>query len=518
MRRRQGPTPVPQQAERAAAELERRLMPCPDLRQQSLVVAGRTAVIVWLEGLVDEQRLQIGLGAFAAGGREAAQPGWWERLGLGQGRATAESRRGPAPGGRSPLLPMRSVRHMEAAVEAVLAGNAVAFLDGEPFATAWDVEKSPGRTIERAENEPTLQGPQEAFTENLGGNLALLRKRLKTPGFKAEPWEFGERSRTQAALLYIEGMTKPELLDTVRRRLEYVHVDAVVDLNVVREYINDAPFSPFPTTEETERPERVVSSLLQGRVGLLIDGSPNCVMVPVTLPMLLNSPEDYYMRFALALPLRLMRHLMFWSAMLLPSLYVALLTYNQDLMPTPLLVSVAAQHTGIPFPTVIEALAMMVAFETLREAGTRLPRAVGQSVSIVGTLIIGDAAVRAGLVSPGMVIVVAATGVASFTLPALGLVQVTRLLQFLFVGVAALMGLYGVMLLAVATVGHLVSIRSFGIPYMSPLAPTVWSDMKDTVVRAPWWAMRQRPRQFEPLDSRRAKGRPGQRQKRWWAR
>ncbi|WP_431307961.1 spore germination protein [Alicyclobacillus sacchari] len=168
------------------------------------------------------------------------------------------------------------------------------------------------------------------------------------------------------------------------------------------------------------------------------------------------------------------------------------------MLPTPLIMSVAAQHSGIPFPTVLEALGMMIAFESLREAGTRLPRAVGQSVSIVGTLVIGDAAVRAGLVSPGMVIIVSATGVASFTLPALGLVQAARLLQFPFVIAASLFGLYGVLMLGLAVVGRLAALRSFGVPYLSPIAPNILGDMKDVVIRAPWWMMRTQPRQFEP--------------------
>lgn len=467
-------------------------MPCPDLKQQRFLLSGRHAIVLWLDGLVKEERLQHAMATVIA-----------------QDMSLHTRRRGPDPEhhGLTPALSVREVEKLEDALEAMFDGQAVLFVDGERRAYTWDVEEPPGRSIDRPENEPTLQGPQEAFVESLGLNLAMLRKRLKTRQFKVETLEIGQRSRTRVAILYMEGVVKPELVEEARERLQRIQVDAVIDLNVIREYVTDSPFSLFPTTEETERPERVASGILQGRVGVMVDGAPMCMMVPVTFTMCLSSPEDYYMHYTLALPLRLLRHLMFWSAVLLPSLYVSLLTYNQDLVPTPLLVSVAAQHTGIPFPTVVEALGMLIAFEALREAGTRLPRAVGQSVSIVGTLIIGDAAVRAGLVSPGMVIVVSATGVASFTLPALGLVQAARLLQFPFVIAASFFGLYGVLLLGIIVVGRLASLRSFGVPYLSPIAPNIPEDMKDVVIRAPWWWMRRRPRQFETLESTRAGGR-----------
>ncbi|MCL6445831.1 MAG: spore germination protein [Alicyclobacillus sp.] len=474
-------------------ELERRFMPCPDLKQQTLLLSKRAAIVVWLDGLVHEDRLQVGVATISEGWIVA--PG---------GGVIKHSRLSI---GNTPAVAVAEVAHLEDAIHALFDGKAVMFVDGERHGYAWDVEQFPGRTVQKAENEPTLQGPQESFVENLGLNIPLLRKRLKTPDFKVEILETGTRTRTAVALLYVEGIVKPELVEEARQRMQRIRVDGVLDLNVVREYVTDTPFTLFPTTEETERPERVVGALLQGRVGLFVDGSPNCILVPVTFMVFLSSPEDYYMNYTLALPLRLLRHLMFWSSVLLPALYVALLTYNQDLIPTPLLEKVAAQHIGVPFPTVAEAIVMMLAFEALREAGTRLPRAIGQSVSIVGTLIIGEAAVRAGLVSAGMVIVVAATGIASFTAPALGMVQATRLLQFAFVVSAGMFGMYGVVLLGIALVVHLAGIRSFGVPYLSPIAPTMASDLKDVFLRAPWWAMRKRPRQYEPIDSQRAQGR-----------
>ncbi|SIS98154.1 spore germination protein [Alicyclobacillus vulcanalis] len=462
-----------------AREVARQLEPCPDLRvlPWSWTAPRAAGVALWLEGLVDERQLQNAL--------------------LHLREASGARKAGPYV---SPGVAAHEIRTISAAVEALLKGSAVVVRDGADTAQAWDLSQPPGRTINRSENEPTLHGPQEAFVEQLALNLAMVRKRLKSQKLKIETVTIGAVAPCDIAVMYQEGIAKQEIVHEVRRRLAQIHVDYVADANEIREFINDPRFSVFPTTEETERPDRVAAALMEGRVAILTDGSPTCLMVPVTFAMNLSSPEDYYMHYSLALPLRLLRHLMFWASVLLPALYVALLTYNQDLLPTPLLVSVAAQHAGIPFPTIIEALGMLVAFEALREAGTRLPRAVGQSVSIVGTLVIGDAAVRAGLVSPGMVIIVSATGVASFTLPALGLVQAARLLQFPFVLAAGLFGLYGVLMLGMALVGRMASLRSFGVPYLSPIAPNVMGDMKDVIIRAPWWMMKRRPRQFESVD------------------
>lgn len=480
----------------AVRQIQEQLGPCPDLRMQSVTPDHRVVIVVcWLDGLVDDVRLQE---AILAMSRQLAHT-----------RRRRFSSLPVVPGVATYML-----GNVSEATKALLNGCAVVCWDGMDCAQAWHLVQWPARSIDRPENEPTLNGPQEAFVESLNLNLALLRKRLKTPELKVETYDLGIASQTTVAILYHKAIAKEALVHELRRRLEGVRVDYVADINQIREFVNDPRFSLFPTSEETERPERVIAALMEGRVGLLVDGSPMCMLVPVTFAMNLSSPEDYYMHYTLALPLRLLRHLMFWASVLLPALYVALLTYNQDLIPTPLLMSVAAQHAGIPFPTVLEALGMMVAFEALREAGTRLPRAVGQSVSIVGTLVIGDAAVRAGLVSPGMVIIVSATGVASFTLPALGLVQAARLLQFPFVIAASFFGLYGILMLGLAVVGRLASLRSFGVPYLSPVAPNVLGDMKDVVIRAPWWMMRTRPRQFEPRRRQRWGLSPGTRRRR----
>ncbi|MCL6547621.1 MAG: spore germination protein [Alicyclobacillus sp.] len=486
--------PLPRAIEQLKAQIQADWEPCPDLRFRTFSATEAPALLVWIQGLVQAERLDRSiLGPLS-------DPHRRERIRVEDS---------DIPGGS--IEPVHTLSEL---YNALCEGKVILAQEGRAAsAVAVDISQVPGRPLAKPEKEPTLHGPQEALVENLEINIALVRKRLRTPRLKVELRRLGRRSHTKVAILYADGIVKPALVKEARQRLDRIVVDALQDINELHELIADAPLTLYPTVEETERPERICTALLQGRVGIMMDGSPACMLVPVTFPGLLASPEDYYLQYTLALPLRIMRHLLFWVSTLLPGLYVAVLSYNQDLVPTPLLISVAAQHLGIPFPSVVEALFMMAAFEALREAGTRLPRAVGQSVSIVGTLLIGDAAVRAGLVSPGMVIIVAGTGVASFAIPTLGLVNACRITQFLFVLSAALFGLYGIVLLGMVLVGHLTSIRSFGVPYLSPLAPFVWTDMKDALIRAPWWAMRTRPRQYEPLDIVRARstypGKPG---------
>ena len=455
---------------------------CNDLQMREINVCGERITLLWLRGMVDLVRLETGI----------LQP--LARL----------SKR------RLQLRDLESVLHTVVVREistrrefntAVVDGQVVLCLDGTPHALALDVSHAPGRAIDRAENEPTLEGPQEAFVEQIELNIALLRKRIRSPRLKVESMRVGMYSKTNVCVVYVEGIAKPALIKEAIQRIQAISVDSLSDINKLRELIGDAPFTLFPTAEETERPDRVTSNLLQGRIAIMIDGAPNCLMVPAQFINFLAAADDYYFHYSLTLFIRMMRHVAYWTSLLLPALYVALLSYNQDLLPTPLLITVAAQHRGIPFPTIIEALLMLTIFEVLREAGTRLPRAVGQSVSIVGTLIVGDSAVRAGVVSPGMVIVVAGTGVASFALPAYGFVNSSRLIQFIFVIAAGLSGLVGIVILALILITHLVSLRSFGVPYMAPIAPFSWSDMKDMFIRAPWFAMKRRPEHLEPVDS-----------------
>ncbi|MCL6592586.1 MAG: spore germination protein [Alicyclobacillus sp.] len=478
-------SPIPVQVQQIIELLQQTWQPCPDLKMRVFGTARDALLVVWLDGLVQREQLEQ-----------------WVLTPLATRTSTGSSHIVHLRDLQQ-TLPVAGGSWISTWPQLLLAlaeGQTVICGEGSAQALTLNTANPFGRAIDRPENEPALLGPQEAFTENLTQNIALLRKRLRSPRLKLETLRIGRYAQSRCVLIYVQGVIKPSLVEETRARLQRIDIDMVSDINVIRELIADAPRSLFPTTEETERPDRLALSLLHGRLALMLEGSPTAMLLPAVFVNFLTAPDDYYSHFSITPFLRVMRHTMYWMSILLPSLYVALLTYNQDLVPTPLLVSVASQHRGIPLPTVAEALLMMLAFETLREAGTRLPKAVGQSVSIVGTLVIGDAAVRAGIVSPGMVIVVAATGVASFALPALGFVNNSRLLQFVFVLAAGLFGLVGMVAAGWILISHLVSLRSLGTPYMSPVAPLIPRDLRDVFMRAPWFAMRWRPRSLEPLD------------------
>lgn len=474
--------PIPDRPESMHRWLDTEWARCIDFQMRDIEVCGTRITLFWLRGIVDLLRLETGI----------MQP------------LESVSKR------RLQLRDLASVLHTVIVREistlgefnaAVTDGQVVLRMWGTSHALVLEVSDPPGRPIDKPENEPTLEGPQEAFVEHIQLNLALIRKRIRSPRLKVESMRVGTYSHSTVCVVYVEGVAKPTLVAEAKRRIQKISIDSLNDINKLRELIGDAPFTLFPVTDETERPDRVTSNLLQGRIAIMVDGAPNCLLVPAQFIHFLVAADDYYVHYTLTIFLRMLRHLAYWSSLFLPALYVALSSYNQDLLPTPLLITVAAQHRGIPFPSILEALVMLTIFEVLREAGTRLPRAVGQSVSIVGTLVVGDSAVRAGLVSPGMVIVIASTGVASFALPAYGFVNSSRLIQFAFVLAAGLGGLVGVLLLALILITHLVSLRSFGVPYMAPGAPFEWADMKDMFIRAPWFAMRRRPKHLEPIDS-----------------
>ncbi|MHB1125478.1 MAG: spore germination protein [Bacillota bacterium] len=379
-------------------------------------------------------------------------------------------------------------------VDSVVSGNVALLLDGFSEAIILDLKAWESRSIDEPATEPVVRGPRDGFTETLRTNIMLVRRRIKTSRLKVELLKVGSLSKTDVAVVYIKGVANDKVVNEVKERLGRIKIDGILESGYLEEFIEDTPFSPFPQVNNTERPDKVAGGLLEGLVAIITDTTPFVLTVPSTFPQFLQASEDYYNRYPYASLIRLLRFIALNITLLLPSLYVAVITFHQEMLPTPLLISIASQREGIPFPAVIEALMMEFTFEILREAGTRLPRAVGPAVSIVGALVIGDAAIRSGLVSPIMVMVVASTAVASFTIPTTSGSFSVRLLRFPLMIMAATLGLFGVMTGLLALLIHLCTLRSFGVPYLSPIAPLSVSDLKDTWVRAPWWAMITRPR------------------------
>lgn len=398
---------------------------------------------------------------------------------------------------------IKEVRNLDEVISAILSGAVVFMVDGLGEAFIIDIRLHHERPIEQPEDEILVRGPREGFTETLTSNIPLIRRQIKSPNLMFEYMNLGKITATDICITYIKGIASPSLIKETKERLQRIDIDGILESGYLEELIEDNPRSPFPQILHTERPDKVAAALLQGRIAILTDGTPFVLIVPAEFVSFLTSPEDYYERYFLGTAIRWVRVLAFTISLILPSLYIAITTFHQEMIPTRLLIGITAYRQGLPFPTLLEALLMELTFEILREAGVRLPRSIGQAVSIVGALVIGQSAVQAGFVSPLMVIIVAFTGIASFTFPAYNMGVTIRLLRFPLMLMAGFLGLFGVMIGIIMISIHMAGLRSVGVPYMAPLAPLHVSDLKDVLIRAPWWAMDKRPTEVGKVNPRR---------------
>ncbi|MED4082607.1 spore germination protein [Halalkalibacterium halodurans] len=377
----------------------------------------------------------------------------------------------------------------EQAIPSLLTGHSLIMLEGVDKLITLSTKKIEHRSIEEPESEVTIRGPRDGFIESLETNIALLRTRIINPDLTVQVGNIGQHLKNRYAIVYIKGLCKSELVDEVCYRIACINED-VQETGAVEQLLQDEPMTIFPQLSHTERPDKAVSEMLKGKVVILLNGSPFALMAPVKLSELLNSPEDDYQNWVFSSLIRLLRYLALFISILLPSIYIALTSFHPGLIPTQLALSIAAAREGVPFPAFLEAIFMEIAIELLREAGVRLPRLIGSTVGIVGGLIIGEAAVRAGIVSPIMVIVVALTAIASFVLPAYSVSITFRILRFLMMFAAASLGLYGIILVYIAINIHLVGLRSFGEYYMTPFAPLKLKSWFEVIVRAPFTSLK----------------------------
>ncbi|HWJ03011.1 MAG TPA: spore germination protein [Verrucomicrobiae bacterium] len=390
---------------------------------------------------------------------------------------------------------VRKENSLASAVDSILSGDAALFFGDQAGALIIGSRGWENRGVQEPVAESVVRGPREGFSETVRVNTSLLRRKIKSPDFVMKPLKVGELTRTDIVIAYIQGVANDKILRELENRLSAINIDGVLESGYIEELIEDVPYSPFPQVYHTERPDVVAAEILEGKIAVLVDGTPFTLVVPGLFIMFLQVSEDYYERPYTAILVRLIRLIGVLIALLLPSLYIALTTFHQEMIPTFLALSIASGRDGVPVPAVIEALEMEVTLEILREAGLRLPRPIGQAIGIVGALVIGDAAVSAGLVSPIMVIIVSLTAIASFTTPSFNMGITIRLLRFPLMLAASTLGFFGISLFFYGLLLHLCSLRSFGIPYFSPFGPgNLYDLLKDTVVRSPWWAMRTRPR------------------------
>lgn len=395
--------------------------------------------------------------------------------------------------GSVPSPELKEITNLDDAVLAILTGDTVMLIDGTANIIVAGTKGWPARGVSEPSTESVIRGPREGFTETYRFNSALVRRRIRDPRLKLKQMQVGRRSVTDIGIMYIEDIAQPELVEEVKRRLKTIDIDAILDSGYIEELIEDNPYSLFPTIKATERPDKVAAALFQGKVAILIDNTPFALIVPATFNAFFHAAEDHYIRWIPATVLRLMRFIAGTLSLITPALYIAVTSYHPGILPTELVLSIAAARDGVPFPAVIEALILELTFELLREAGVRLPTIIGGVVGIVGGLVIGQAAVEAGIVSPIMVIIVAVTAISSFSIPDYGFSNAFRLFRFLLIFAAGFLGLYGMILGLLLMLGHLVRLKSFGTPYLSPFVVFTASDLKDTMVRLPIFMMKNRP-------------------------
>lgn len=394
----------------------------------------------------------------------------------------------------NPIFLFQRMVHVdkEKAAGHLFDGNLLLLWEGQLFTV--DLAEKPQRTPEDSKAEVSILGPRDAFVESIGTNYGLIRKRVRTTDLHIEEFAIGKKSPTKVGLLYMDGIIQTELVDEVRKRIHRIDFDTIFSHSQIREIISEQKYSVFPLMYSSTRPDFVVECLMNGRFVLLTDGIPVGMVAPINLWFLLKSAEDSHYPYAFVSFERLLRFIGLVFAMYFPGFWVALVSFHQDQIPFSLLATLVVSRQGVPLPLVLELLLMLGLFELFREAGMRLPPVVGQTLAVVGGLIIGDASIRAGLTSPAMVVVAALTAVASFTLTSQTLVGTVSIVRILVIISASFLGMYGFLIGVFTVTVYLSSLYSMGIPYMGPLSPITFKDLTHTFFRPPWIKRKHRPK------------------------
>lgn len=379
-----------------------------------------------------------------------------------------------------------NLRHFaEDVIKDILNGCCAVVLDGIKTAVTFEVKSTEKRAVDQPKEEKVVKGSKDAFVETIKTNSALVRKKLKNKNLKIRNITVGRETNTTAALLYIKNFTNTDIVAEAERRVKSIDIDGMLTSANIEECIADSPKSPFPQLINTERPDKFCLNLLEGRVGILVDGLPIGYLAPGTFSQFLKVPEDNAYHFIIASCITVLRYAAFLITLLLPAFYVAIVMYHQEMIPTKLMQSIIDAKQSVPFPTAFEVLAMLIAFELLQEAGLRLPAPIGETVSIIGALIVGQSAVEAKVVSPVVVIVVALAGIAGYTMPNQDMSSALRICRFLLVLMAIWLGVFGLAIGSAVLLYHLCTLESFGVPYMTPFAGTGGRHMLRALIRDP---------------------------------
>ena len=396
------------------------------------------------------------------------------------------------------IADVKKLENLDESIDAMLAGNAVFFIDGYDKAMKISSKGYPSTGVMEAESEKVLRGSREGFSDSGKSNSALVRKRLRDTRLKVEEYKIGVRSHTLTQVLYMDDLVHEGLLEEVKERLEEFQIDGILDSGMLEQLTEDVWYSPFPQYQTTERPDRAVQEILKGKVVILCDNSPEALILPGNFSSFMESSEDWYHRFEMASFLRILRYLAVIMATVLPGLYLAVIRFHTQILPSALILSFAEAREGVPFSSVVELIFLELAFELIREAGVRVPGSLGNAIGIVGGLVIGQAAVEANLVSPIVVMIVALTALGSMTVPNEEFAAAFRLVKYGFLILGGYLGIYGIVLGVYLVIGHLAGLISFGIPYLVPFIKKEQKGSKgDGVLRVPL-----RKRVLRPLYAR----------------
>ncbi|MED1017555.1 spore germination protein [Bacillus atrophaeus] len=410
----------------------------------------------------------------------------------------------------SPELYMKAISSSEKnelcdIIDAILSGSVVYFSELSKQAKLFTAGQNPLRSITEPESESIVRGAHDGFVESLDTNIQQIRYHVQDHNLAIHYVNIGEKARSRVALMYIEDIADPEIVKEMKRRLSYLKIDSLLTPGIIEEAIEDNSFSLFPQVINTERPDKVKANIMEGCVILMMDGSPSAIIAPITFFSFFQSPDDYSTRWVSASVMRILRFLAFSIAITLPAFYISLIAFHFEVIPNDLIVTMKNSIVNIPFPPLVEAMIMEITIELIREAGVRLPKPISQTIGIVGGLVIGDAVVQAGLISNMMIIVVAVTAVSSFVLPSYEMSTTIRTIRFPLMFLAASFGFIGIGFGFGLILMNLCKLESLGIPYLSPLSPFHFSDLKDAFIRLPSWLYKKRPVYLKPKAATRLK-------------
>ena len=381
------------------------------------------------------------------------------------------------------------------------SGSVAIFIDGISQSYIVNLNKWERRAVEEPAAEAVVRGPKEGFVEDILINKSLLRRRIRSNDLVFEDYTLGRQTKTKVSIAYIQGVVNEDVLKEVKLRIEKIDTDSILESGYIEQYIEDNPYSLISTIGNTQKPDVVTGKLLEGRIAIFCDGSPHALTIPKLFIEGIQTSEDYYLRPYYATYLRVLRIFSLFISITLPGFYVALQTFHQEMIPTVLLITMAGAREEVPFPAIIEALLMLLMLELIKESGVRIPKVFGSTIGIVGALVLGQAAVAAGIVSAPMVIVIAATAISEFTVASLSDAISWYRLFILILG--GFMGLYGITCGVIVIIIQALSLESFGVSYGFPLTPTDREGLKDSIIRFPLKSFIFRPKALEKKNIRR---------------